>query len=74
VSDAGADAERTQGTVKFFRATKGYGFIVCDDKTEVFVHVSELANNLRELAENQRVSFILENHAKGKRALKVVPI
>ena len=55
----------TIGTVKWFNATKGYGFIQPDDGTkDVFVHVSAVERSgLGTLKEGQKVSFDV---AKGK--------
>jgi cold shock protein len=48
-----------QGTVKFFRQDKGYGFIAPDDRGgDIFVHKSELEKTgLSSLAEGQKVTF-----------------
>lgn len=55
------------GTVKFFNATKGFGFIAPDDGgDDTFVHISALqASGIDGLEEGQRVSFELETN-KGK--------
>ena len=55
------------GTVKWFNATKGYGFIGPDDGSkDVFVHVSAVqAAGLPGLTEGQRVGYELENR-QGK--------
>lgn len=55
------------GTVKWFNATKGYGFIKPEDGSkDVFVHVSALQKaGLTELQEGQNLSFELESN-KGK--------
>ena len=56
------------GTVKFFNATKGFGFIQPDDGSkDVFVHVSAVERaGLGPLVENQRLSFDLEKGNNGK--------
>ena len=55
------------GTVKWFNATKGYGFIQPDDGSgDVFVHISAVEKaGLRQLDENQKVSYEVEAN-KGK--------
>lgn len=55
------------GTVKWFNATKGYGFIKPEDGSkDVFVHISALQKaGLTELQEGQNLSFELESN-KGK--------
>ncbi len=58
----------TIGTVKFFNATKGFGFIAPEDGAkDVFVHISALERaGLSTLAENQRVSFDVQRGDNGK--------
>jgi cold shock protein len=66
----------TNGQVKFFNATKGFGFIAPEDGSkDVFVHVSAVeAAGLRSLNEGQRVSFDVEADKRGPKAvnLKVI--
>lgn len=56
------------GTVKWFNATKGYGFIAPEDGSgDVFVHISAVQNSgMRELKEDQKVSYELETGKNGK--------
>ena len=56
------------GTVKWFNATKGYGFIAPDDGgKDVFVHISAVERSgLRELKDNQKVTFDIENGRDGR--------
>lgn len=56
------------GTVKFFNAEKGYGFIKPDDGgTDIFVHVSAVTRSgLSNLSEGQLVNFDVEPDRKGK--------
>jgi CspA family cold shock protein len=57
------------GTVKFFNAERGYGFIKPDGGggRDIFVHVSALAQaGLQSLNEGQRVSYEIEPDKKGK--------
>jgi cold shock protein len=61
----------TTGTVKFFNATRGYGFIAPDDGApDVFVHVSAVENaGMRSLAEGQKITFdIVKDQRTGKNA------
>ena len=56
------------GTVKFFNATKGFGFIQPDDGSkDVFVHISAVESaGLGSLSENQKVSFEVQQGNNGK--------
>ena len=56
------------GTVKWFNAQKGYGFIQPDDGSkDVFVHISAVERaGLISLNENQKVTFELERGQQGK--------
>ncbi|HEX3651895.1 MAG TPA: cold-shock protein [Rhizomicrobium sp.] len=63
----------TIGTVKFFNATKGFGFISPEDGgKDVFVHASavEMAG-MRSLNEGQRVSYEVQQDAKGGKAVNL---
>lgn len=64
------DGQRYEGTVKFFNAQRGYGFIQRDDgNPDAFVHISAVESaGLSDLAENQRLSFELEESRRGKQA------
>ena len=65
-----------QGTVKWFNAEKGYGFIAVDGGgPDVFVHYSAInAQGYRSLDENQRVEFDTTQGQKGPQAENVRPI
>ena len=64
------------GTVKWFNAEKGFGFITQDDGgPDVFVHYSAIdSSGYRSLDENQRVSYEVTAGAKGPQATNVRPI
>lgn len=58
-----------EGTVKFFNNAKGFGFItVKDSGEEIFVHTSNLVDEIRE---NDNVTFDIEEGEKGLSAIKV---
>jgi cold shock protein len=58
-----------QGTVKWFNAEKGFGFITQDGGADVFVHFSAIqSEGYKELKENQRVEFEVKNGDKGPQA------
>ena len=63
------------GTVKWFNAEKGFGFIAPEDGTpDVFVHHSAIeTNGYRSLDENQKVEYTLVRGPKGPQAEKVHP-
>lgn len=63
-----------KGTVKWFNDSKGFGFIAAEDGQDVFVHHSSIAGGgFKSLHEGQKVTFDVENTAKGPRAVNVVP-
>jgi CspA family cold shock protein len=65
-------SERKTGTVKWFNASKGYGFIACDGGTDVFVHHTAIrTEGYRTLEEGQRVEFEIEAGNKGPKAKDV---
>jgi CspA family cold shock protein len=65
-----------QGTVKWFNAEKGYGFIAPDDgSADVFVHYSAIqTSGYRSLEEEQRVEFEVTQGQKGPQADQVRPL
>lgn len=59
----------SEGTVKFFNETKGFGFIVpADGSEDVFVHSSGLIDQVRE---NDKVEYEVERGKKGLNAVNV---
>jgi len=62
-----------QGTVKWFNATKGFGFIERDDKDkDVFVHVSAVRDaGMNGLVEGQVLTFDVEEGSKGPNAVSL---
>ena len=67
--------ERQIGTVKWFNASKGYGFIEREGGPDVFVHFSAIAmDGYRSLQEGQRVEFSIEKGPKGLQASNVTKI
>ncbi len=65
-------SERTVGTVKWFNAGKGYGFISRENGPDVFVHYSAIkAEGFRNLEEGQKVEFDIEQGNKGPQAANV---
>ena len=65
-------SERITGTVKWFNASKGYGFIAREGGADVFVHFSAIqGDGYRNLEEGQQVEFNVEQGAKGPQASNV---
>lgn len=61
--------EITEGTVKFFNTTKGFGFIrLKDSDDDIFVHSTNLIDKIKE---NDRVTFDIEKGDRGLTAIKV---
>lgn len=67
-------SDRVKGVVKWFNATKGFGFISRDEGEDVFVHYSSIreSGGFRTLEEGQQVEFTLGEGAKGPQAEDVV--
>ena len=64
-----------KGTVKWFNAQKGYGFLVMEDGTDIFVHYSGLnVEGFKAVHEDEMVGFDIIDTEKGKQAVNVTPL
>jgi cold shock protein len=70
------EIDMATGTVKWFNAEKGFGFIAPDDNSaDIFVHFSAISGGgFKELQEGQKVEFEAEQGAKGMQASSVRPL
>ncbi len=67
--------ERIQGTVKWFNAEKGFGFISQANGDDLFVHYSEIqTSGYRTLDEGATVEFVITEGRKGKQASAVTVV
>ena len=65
----------SNGTVKWFNESKGFGFITKEDGEDVFVHHTAInGSGFRSLTEGQAVTFDVEKGPKGLRAVNVSKI
>jgi cold shock protein len=63
------------GTVKWFNAEKGYGFITGEDGVDVFAHFSQIQKDgFKTLEEGEKVTFEVTNGAKGPQAENIVSV
>ncbi len=68
-------SERIVGTVKWFNAIKGYGFLGRESGEDVFVHFSAIqVDGYKRLTEGQKVEFSVETGPKGLQAANVIPM
>ena len=65
----------TQGTVKWFNAEKGYGFISQDNGPDVFAHFSAiLSDGFKSLNEGDKVMFNIEEGQRGLQAVNITTL
>jgi CspA family cold shock protein len=65
----------TNGIVKWFNDSKGFGFITAEDGRDLFVHHTDIqSDGYRSLAEGARVQFEVVDGQKGPRAAKVTQL
>ncbi|HEL2058528.1 TPA: cold-shock protein [Streptococcus suis] len=64
-----------QGTVKWFNAEKGFGFIAQENGPDVFAHFSEIqSNGFKSLDEGQKVTFDVTEGQRGPQATNIVKL
>ncbi|HEL1857059.1 cold-shock protein [Streptococcus suis] len=64
-----------QGTVKWFNAEKGFGFIAQENGLDVFAHFSEIqSNGFKSLEDGQKVTFEVEQGQRGLQATNITKI
>ena len=72
-NEESADEDRQQGVVKWFNATKGFGFVICEDGKEIFVHFRALKHGgRRSLKDGSRISFVITHGDRGPQASEVI--
>ena len=65
----------TQGTVKWFNAEKGFGFIEVEGGNDVFVHFSAIqGEGFKSLDEGQKVEFEVEEGNRGPQATNIIKL
>ncbi len=63
------------GTVKWFSAEKGYGFITTEDGQDIFAHFSQIVKDgFKTLEEGQAVTFDVVESDKGQQAENIEPV
>ena len=72
---ASATTRKERGSVKWFSASKGFGFITRDNGQDIFVHFRSIGGNgQRVLREGQRVEFAITEGSKGPQAEDVIAL
>ena len=67
--------QMTQGTVKWFNAEKGFGFIEVEGGNDVFAHFSAIqGDGFKSLDEGQKVEFEIEDGQRGPQATNIVKL
>ncbi|HEP1413909.1 cold-shock protein [Streptococcus pyogenes] len=66
---------QAQGTVKWFNAEKGFGFISTENGQDVFAHFSAIqTNGFKTLEEGQKVAFDVEEGQRGPQAVNITKL
>ena len=66
---------KNKGTIKFFNAQKGYGFITPDNGSkDIFVHANNVNGDPKSLREGQKVEYVEGPDRKGQEATNVTPL
>lgn len=64
-----------KGTVKWFNANKGFGFITREDGLDIFAHFSQIkTNGFKSLDEGDNVSFDIGKGARGEQAENIIKL
>lgn len=63
-----------KGTVKWYDATKGFGFILTEEEKDIFVHRSGLVDSFKGLEPDQEVEFEVRDGEKGPVAVNVTAL
>ena len=68
-------SDRIKGTVKWFNASKGFGFIEKEGGGDVFVHFSDInVEGYKTLNDEQEVEFEVKTDDRGEKAVEVIPV
>ena len=72
--EIGEEGVKLIGHVKWYDSTKGYGFIIKADGSEIFVHRNGLSPGIYRLADGEQVEFEMRPSEKGPEAVNVAPL